>query len=180
MLRWTLGMPIVENCVIGAPCVRCDQPVDAWGDHSVSCIKNEIQRRHMALQTALADLIHNAGLMCALERGTGDGRRPADVFIPRWDADGPAAVDLTIRCPSAPANPVRDPAALDEWRLIQEREKIKQYEDTCLRARWTFVPLLLDRHAGMGAEARRFLAQLLPKVLGCHFGRRRRALEAEV
>ena len=179
LLRWTLGMPLVTEDVIGAPCVRCDQPVDAWGDHSVSCIKNEIQRRHMALQAALAGLIEQAGLTCALERGTGDGRRPADVFIPRWDADGPAAIDLTVRCPSAPGNPVRDPLQLQKWRTNQEREKTALYEQTCLRARWAFIPLLVDTHAGMGEEAKRFLAQLLPKVLGCHFGRKRRMLEAE-
>ena len=33
LLRWTLGMPIVDNEVIGAPCVRCDQPVDACQLH---------------------------------------------------------------------------------------------------------------------------------------------------
>ena len=179
LLRWTLGMPVVPDEVIGAPCVRCDQPVDAWGDHSVSCIKNEIQRRHMALQAALAGLIQQAGLTCALERGTGDGRRPADVFIPRWDADGPTAVDLTVRCPSAPGNPVRDPAALDKWRVSQEREKTTMYEETCMRARWAFVPLLMDTHGGMGSEAKRFLSQLLPKLLACNFGRTRRTLEAE-
>ena len=179
LLRWTLGMPIVQQEFIGAPCVRCDHPVDVWGDHSVSCMKNEIQRRHLALQSTLAKFIQDAGLTCATERGTGDGRRPADVFIPRWDADGPAAIDLTIRCPSAPANPVRDPAGMDKWRMAQEREKTALYEETCLRARWAFIPFVVDTHGGMGPEARRFISQLLPKLLGSHFGKRRRTLEGD-
>ena len=179
LLRWTLGMPIVREDTVGAPCARCEQPVDVWGDHSVSCIKNDIQRRHMTLQAALAKLIQDAGMTCALERGTGDGTRPADIFIPRWDADGPAAIDITVRCPSAPANPVRDPTALEKWKVQQEREKLSLYEGTCLRAGWAFIPFLVDTHGGMGGEARRFLGQLLPKLLGSHFGKQRRALEAE-
>ena len=66
LLRWTLGMPIVREDTVGAPCARCEQPVDVWGDHSVSCIKNDIQRRHMTLQAALAELIQDAGMTCAL------------------------------------------------------------------------------------------------------------------
>ena len=111
LLRWWLGMPIIPSAVVGQPCPQCSQPVDSRGDHAVCCIKNNILRRHMALQESLQLLLLDAGFSCDRERGYGDGSRAADLLVHRWDADGPAAIDLTVRCPVAP--PITPSGMLD-------------------------------------------------------------------
>ena len=172
LLKWTLGVPLLRPEDVGRPCVKCGQPVDAWGDHVVCCNKNEIQRRHLALQLSLSALLKDAGLSYTLEKGTGDGTRPPDIPVPRWDADAPAAIDVTVRCHCAPSNPTTDPSALPKWKKDQEEEKQRLYADRCLRAKWAFFPFLMDTHAGLGDEDRRFMTLLLPNLQAATLGGR--------
>ena len=131
----------------------------------------------MALQHSLAELIRDAGYPCELERGFGDGSRAADILIPRWDADGPAAVDVTVRCPVAPHNPLRDPSSLPQWHLRQEEDKVKRYGDGCARMGWGFHPFVLDTWGGLGPSARAFMAQVAKRSLGGRLGRERTSQE---
>ena len=64
LLKWWLGMPQIPDPAVGGPCPKCASPVDSLGDHVVCCKKNNIQRRHVALQDALESIIVDAGLQC--------------------------------------------------------------------------------------------------------------------
>ena len=178
LLRWTLGIPIVDQNLAGKPCPRCQTPVDVFGDHAVCCIKNNIQRRHVALQDSLAQLVRDAGLTCSKEQGTGDGSRPGDLYVPRWDADGPAGIDTTIRCPSAPSHPLLNAEKLTQWKELQEQDKHKKYDDRCRRAGWVFHAFLMDTWGGLGPEAIKVVTKLMPQILGNAIDEQRRSKEA--
>ena len=150
LLKWWLGVPLLPGDQAGTPCPKCQTPMDLHGDHVVCCAKNDIQRRHVALQQALADLVREAGYACELEKGFGDGSRAADILIPRWDTDGPAAVDVTVRCPRAPHHPVHDPSLYTLWQRAQEDDKTTKYGDGCRRKGWAFYPFVVDTWGGGG------------------------------
>ena len=178
LLRWTLGIPLIPQSLAGKPCPRCQTPVDIFGDHVVCCIKNNIQRRHVALQDSLAQLVRDAGLTCSKEQGTGDGTRPGDLFIPRWDADGPAGIDTTVRCPSAPSHPLLNPERLQQWKETQEQDKHKKYDAACRRAGWIFHAFVMDTWGGLAPEATKVMTKLMPQILGNALDDHRRTKEA--
>ena len=177
LLRWWLGVPILPDTHQGVPCPKCNTAMDCFGDHIVCCAKNDIQRRHVALQHSLAELIRDVGYPCELEKGFGDGSRAADILIPRWDSDGPAAVDVTIRCPLAPHNTVRDPSLLTKWQLQQESEKQRKYGDGCERMGWSFHPFVVDTFGALAPSARAFMAVLTKRAVGTRLGRERKGHE---
>ena len=180
LLKWWLGMPQISDPAVGGPCPKCTAPVDSLGDHVVCCTKNNIQRRHVALQDALESILVDAGLQCQREVGYGDGTRAADLLVPRWDADGPAAIDLTVRCPVAPHQPLRDPGRLPSWRETQEEEKLAKYEEGTRRAGWSFHPFLVDTWGGLGPTASRFMTVLVRRAARARTGPDRRLFEMTV
>ena len=52
---------------------------------------------------ALACVATQGGYTFRREQGAGDGTRPGDLFLPRLNSDGPAAVNFTIRYTLVPA-----------------------------------------------------------------------------
>ena len=166
LLKWWLGIPILSGTQQGVPCLKCQTALDCFGDHMVCCIKNDIQRRHLALQTSLADFVRTVGYPCDLEKGYGDGTRAADILIPRWDSNGPAAVDVTIRCPLALHNPLRDHTQLPQWQRQQEEDKQRKYGDGCNRMGWDFHPFVVDTWGGLGPSARAFITTLVRRATG--------------
>ena len=177
LLRWWLGTPLLPTHRAATPCPKCDSPLDVFGDHAVCCTKNDIQRRHMALQDSLEQLLKDSGLMVEREKGFGDGSRAADLLVHRWDCDGPAAIDVTVRCPLAPHHPLRSPKDLPAWRLAREQEKVDCYADGSARAGWSLHPFVLDTWGGLSATARQFMATLLKRAAGGRLGRARREFE---
>ena len=99
----------MADASIGTPCPQCQTPLDSLGDHAVCCMHNFIGQRHVALQDSLMGLVQGVGMSCRREVGpSGTRQRPGDLLIPRWDCNGPAAIDLTIRHHQAPSGPWKD------------------------------------------------------------------------
>ena len=103
-----------------------------------------------------------------------------ETFIPRLDANCPAAVDVTVRHSLAPSRPVRSAADLDSWFEGQEREKFAKYRGACARRGWTLIPFVVDCYGGMGREAAVLVGQLLKLLLGQKEAWARRSAEADV
>ena len=88
-------------------------------------------------------------------RGEGDGlrpeaRRPADVFIPRWDLDGSAALDFAVTS-GLRTNQLEQTAA-DGLSSLTSYEAIKDsFKDTaahCASEGITFIPMVAEAHSG--------------------------------
>ena len=109
--RWLLGMAQMSTEAPGMKCPppHCVATLGVFGVHVACRSKKLIQRRHMALQDVLADLVRALGLTVDKEVGTGDGCRPGDLFIPRWSADGTTVVECSVRHAYTPSKPVGGP-----------------------------------------------------------------------
>ena len=178
LLRFHLGAPL--NLPGETTCPRCTASLDASGNHFVCCNKNGIVQRHGAVQDAVLRVAQAAGFVARKEQAAPDRTRPGDVFIARLDANGPAAVDITVRHTLAPSRPVRKPEDLPSWFQGQEREKTAKYQSQCRRLGWSMVPFVMDCFGGLGDEARSFLSTCLTLLLGKKELWARRSAEANV
>ena len=165
----------------GSPCPKCQTPLDVFGDHAVCCKLNHISQRHMALQDTLMGLVQSVGLACKREAHLPlSAQRPGDLFIPRWDANGPVAVDVTIRHHQAPSGPLTLPDRLLEWQKRQETSKEIQYRGQCGRQGWQFVPFLMDTWCGLAPKEKKFASRVVHLAVSDRLGWLRRQKEASI
>ena len=174
-------MPLMADALVGTPCPQCQTPLDSLGDHAVCCMHNHIGQRHVALQDSLMGLVQGVGMSCRREVGpSGTRQRPGDLLIPRWDCNGPAAIDLTIRHHQAPSGPWRDHNRLQQWQEKQEEQKNNMYVDQCARQGWQFYPFVMDTWGGLAPDAHKVMQGILKVALADATSWRRRQKEANI
>ena len=181
LLRWSLGMDLLPADGVPRPCPRCNgrAQMDLKGHHLVCCQSNHITRRHHGVVDSVVQVARTAGFTCRKEEGAGDGSRPGDAFIPRLNADGSAAIDVTIRDPLAQSHPV-SVGGLERWHQMQEAEKGTKYGVRCRQLGWQFFPFVMDVWGGMGDQAQDLVKMLLKGLLGQKEGWQRREAEAGI
>ena len=179
LVRWSLGIPPVTGEGPLPSCPRCAGPLDGSGHHLVCCHRNGITRRHGAVQDFVLSLAHKAGFVARREQGGDDRTRPGDVLITRLDANGPCAVDITVRHTLPPSHPLRTPGDLPAWVARQESEKRSKYESACRSLGWSFTPFVLDCYGALGREGRGLMSTLLKMLLAQRETWERRGAEAD-
>ena len=165
--------------------------MDVYCDHALTCAcQGDRTRRHNKLRNCTFFDAQAAGFSGAeLERpgllpprspgegpnaeepnGDGldnNGRRPTDVYVPRWRGGLPAAMDFAVTSGMRAdliVHAVADPgAALDRY-----EEYKRQHQGTaqaCRDADLAFIPMIVEAHGGSwGGEARRAFAVLAKRV----------------
>ena len=99
------------------------------------------------------------------------------MYFPRFDSDGPAAVDITIRNPLAQSRPV-NPTNMETWHERQENEKTVKYRVACQRLGWKFIPFVVDTYGGLGNQAAYVVQSIVKNAAGQVEGWQRRGMEA--
>ena len=101
-LKWWLGIDMFG----GSRCPSCStQSLDPLGHHALTCRYNgDVVSRHNQLRNTFFESCRQAGVGGQMEVGSGLGHdewrtRPADVLVPNWDLEKPAAFDLTVASP---------------------------------------------------------------------------------
>ena len=166
LLRWFLGIPILEESLAGKPCPLCGDPVDIYGDHAVSCDRGKKFRRHFAIQDWLAHLLQSHGIPCARERMVDPSSllRPADIFIPNWSVEGDLALDVTVRHPLPPSLfPATITSARDQLQRA-ETDKRALYSEMCSRHGCQFQPMVFTTWGGLHGSGIPFARDLFLKV----------------
>ncbi len=176
-------------------CPFCDGMVDVYGDHCLVCsCGGDRTKRHNLLRNEVFYICQSAGLAPEMERpgllqprplvgalpenGThhdpNENRRPADIYIPRWRAGAPAALDLAVTS-GLRADAVRL-SAFDGAAATKAYEDYKrEYMDTeqlCLAEGITFIPIIAEADGGgWGPQAHKVfnaLAKLKSTITGEH------------
>ena len=163
LLKWWLGLPITTPSCRSCPC--CEQVMDQWGDHLVSCKLNQPQQRHNALRDALADGLSSHGVQTLKEVAIGGNRRPADIGLPSFDSRGPVAVDLVVHHPLSLSHNWAAEAVRASLKSVEEH-KLRSSEDLCHSNGWLFSPMGWHPWAGVGPHGAALRAKLEKQIAG--------------
>jgi hypothetical protein len=186
-LQRRLGVRLSDREVF---CPACGEVMDAFGDHALVCsCKGDRVRRHNKLRNQSFFDLQAAGFAPELEKpgllpcrmqfeGPPDGesggseldpsgRRPADVYVPRWRAGYPAAWDFAVT--SGLRSDLLSASVADGGEAATRYETTKRnYLNTarlCSDAGFSFIPMVVEAHGGSwGSEARRAFAVLAKRV----------------
>ena len=171
-MRWHLGLPITpeeDNFL----CSGCRRTVDPFGDHLVSCTRNNFWPRHNAVQETLLSLATQAGVPhvreAPLEKAKRRNRlqqqlRPADVLLRHWAGGKDSAVDCTVSHPAQIAEqPLTGEKARSFLRRL-EQDKLRKYEDICAIEGWDFIPFGMNTWGGIGPHGTSLLHRLTRKA----------------
>ena len=183
LLRW-LRMPISQA---DSFCPLCEGGLDRYGDHCLSCCGGgDRTRRHNLVRNLVYFAFKAAGLDPELERlgllpprplaggshedgthadcnGDSSARRPADVYVPRWRAGPPAALDFAVTSglnPDALAQSERDSYSA----CTRYEDRKRSFKDTaalCQQQGFSFIPMVVEAvGGGWGREARKVWSEL--------------------
>ena len=148
-------------------CPCCGQVRDKWGDHALTCSCNgERTIRHNALRDICFHEAsecgqqperEKAGLLPTRPEADGapcrplvNGRRPADVWLPRGASGGAEALDFAVtsgmRSDLFRASAEAPHLAFEQYDRFKRR--YGQTEQLCTTAGFRFVPVVFEAHAG--------------------------------
>ena len=185
MLQRRLRIPFFEEPFF---CPLCDGVMDVWADHALTCAcGGDRTKRHNLVRNTFARLAASAGWQPELEKpgllhprpsqggrsedgseGNEGGqrlsaRRPADVYIPRWDLGGSAALDFAVTS-GLRADLLEQTAAVGLSCLTLYEDHKKTFLDTekqCANEGIAFLPFVLEAHSGSwGPTATKVLLRL--------------------
>ena len=110
------------------------------------------------------------------------GRRPADVWIPRWKTGTPAAWDFAVTS-GLQATALRD-SAVDAMSSLSDYERFKRTHDStevqCNQQGFVFEPLVVEAHGGGWGITARKVWSFLSKAIAAKEGRDESATAAEL
>ena len=190
MLCRHLGLKVYDDGQRPLHCSHCGKPMDAQGVHATeSCRVGWSQlHRHNAMQRTWAyEVLRPAGCSTSFEEPLlipGTQARPADVFVPvppgasHTDAHAqrPIAYDITVRATLGgegtrllrAATHVGGAASQGESvKRLQFNRKLANASSTNTRAftpHWRFSPIGFDSFGALGANTRKELKSLLPRI----------------
>jgi hypothetical protein len=168
-------------------CPLCDGVVDRFGDHCLVCPGGgDRTKRHNLIRNVVCHRCSAAGLAPELEKpgllrprphvGTAEedgvhregiqgpeGRRPADIYLPRWRRGTPAALDFAVT--SGLRTDFLAATARDGGAAVVAYEGTKcehlNTQDHCNSEGLTFIPMVVDAHGGSwGPQARKVWTEL--------------------
>ena len=172
-------------------CPACGEVMDRFGDHALACscrgdrTKRHNVQRNQALFDSLASGFTGAelerpGLLQPREAGEGppedegdgdrldtNGRRPADVYVPRWRNGIPAALDFAITSGMRSDLLVHSAASCTAAteRYEERKREHQKTAERCSEQGITFIPMVLEAHAGgWGPSARKAFAVLAKRT----------------
>ena len=157
-------------------CPYCDELVDKYGDHCLTCsCGGDRTKRHNLLRNQVFHLCNSSGLSPELERpgllqlrpliGSSHesgaardpniNRRPADVYLPKWRRGAPAALDFAVT--SGLRNDMVNKSAEDGSSAARAYEELKRsHMDTeaiCQEEGITFIPMVCEADGGSWGPA---------------------------
>ena len=180
-LKRRLRVPVYE---VDDFCPRCGSVKDKWGDHALTCSCNgERNIRHNsvrdilyeeALEASLRPEREKAGLLPARPTSDGaperpllNGRRPADVWLPRGASGRPEALDFAVS--SGMRSDLFRLSAVDPGLAFVQYERYKRnYDNTeqsCSAAGFRFVPIIFEAHGGGWSPTARGLVDWVARQL---------------
>ena len=184
-LKWWLGVPIINtDDEEETLCPGCGIAVDRFGDHVLSCPRNNFAARHNGVQTALAAILAESNQPHALEVPVPEcndaALRPADLLLKNWFGGQDTAVDLTV-CHGWQQS--EQNLGREKWRAFlrrKEQAKHTKYDQVCRNANWRFTAMSFGTWGGLGPEAGNMLSRIIKKAAAWQDGDIKASLQEDL
>jgi hypothetical protein len=168
LLKWTLGIPLLPVATLLPPCPLCQDVLDPFSDHFVTCNQNGCAGRHNRFRDFLASFCRKSGIPHMVEQGPhlNDATRPGDLLLNHWDNGRDVVVDLLISHPLGLTQlPFSATRALRHTLLMEEGKKAKYGSHPDLLALgWCFAPAGFSTFASPGPGASRIMHDLIGRA----------------
>lgn len=180
--RW-LRVPLLDKEI---HCPYCDDMVDMFGDHCLTCgCGGDRTKRHNLLRNEVFHQCVSSGLNPELERpgllqprpiigsfhdsgaarDQNANRRPADVYLPKWRNGAPAALDLAVT--SGQRRDIVNRSAEDgsiATKLYEDTKRLYlSTEAKCQEEGITFIPMVCEADGGGWGPAAQGVLSILAK-----------------
>ena len=196
VLQRRLRMPLwPEAC----HCTACGAAMDIWGDHALPCgCRGDRTLRHNALRDVTYHAALAAGLQPQREKSgllpqrpgqdalrenvLSNGRRPADVWIPRWENGAPAAWDFAVTS-GLRAGAVHEAAADPNQPVTAYEAHKRAHVGTaaqCHQQGLSFVPMVVEAHGGGWGPAAKGVWRFLARAKAAQTGQDESATAQEL
>ena len=138
--------------------------MDAFGDHAITCVKNNFHIRHRFVVDALANVLTSAGCRIDLEVAITGKERPADILVHHLDCQLPMAIDVTAVHPL-----VRfDESGNGNIVITAEKEKHRHYDAMCEAFGVAFSAFGVSTFGTVGADASNLLRHITGQFMRSH------------
>ena len=182
-LKRRLRAPLFES---DGPCQLCGEVMDRWGDHALTCsCGGDRTIRHNAVRNICYEEALDAGLRPEREKAgllpgrpvadgmpvIGNGRRPADVWLPRGPNGKGEALDFAVS--SGMQSELFQSSAETPGLVFHRYEELKRnFKDiaaSCEVAGFQFTPLVVEAHGGGWSPGTRHIFDFIAATqAACH------------
>jgi hypothetical protein len=163
IMRMWLGIPMFKNDGTVLVCNKCQMELDEEMVHALKCKRGgNLTKRHHIIRNTLFMMMKDSNWYPELEKNNlciGQ-ERPADLYIPVYQSQKPAAIDVAITTPLQDrfmAHIVDTPLYAA---TVYERQKISFYEDKLNYEEIEFYPFVMESFGGIGEYAQGVLKRL--------------------
>ena len=151
-------MPLLSNGRLGK-----------LGHHALNCHgRGDMISRHHRVRYRIFAACSTANLTPVCEQKNlipDNNSRQGHIYLPRWSAGQPSALDVTITSPLQPSL-ISDAARMCDFALTNaEDRKHEQYAQKCAEIGIQFVTLALESFGGFSDLVRKFLKRIA--LLAC-------------
>ena len=148
-LRYWLGVPLHSSPY---SCPECHNTADPFGDHQVGYGGNGNRiTRHNAIRVIIFSAAQYAALAPSKEMPSLIAdflSRPADVFLPTWSRDRPAALDVYVISPLQQQTLGEAASTPGHALQVGVRRKLTSHLSACRSAGVDFIPFVMEGYGG--------------------------------
>ena len=161
-IRLRLGLSVFAQSKTCPKCKTC--VLDVFGQHAQNCkyggaptlrhnkirdlIFRKCQASLLAPRKEVRDLLDNTN------------EKPADVYIPSWLEDRPAAIDVTITNPLNMDIVGRSANQAGAAAAVRRAQKIAKYQEACAIKNITFIPFAMETFGGLADDAHKIIEKI--------------------
>ena len=130
-------------------CGKCGEVLDVYGDHAVTCKRNNFHTRHQLVVDALASVPTSADIPLEMDVAINGKERPADILARRLKGSAPLAIYITV------VHPFTQTSDTTQHDRVSSAELAKhgQYDQLCRASGFSFNACGFSTFGGAAPDA---------------------------
>ena len=145
-------------------CGKCGEVLDVYGDHAVTCKRNNFHTRHQPVVDALARVLTSADIPLEREGAINGKERPADILARRLKGSAPLAIEVTVIHPFPQTSDTTQHARVSSAELANHIH----YDERCRSRGFSFNACGFSTFGGAAPDALLVLRHVKDSIMEKH------------